>query len=212
MISLGMPKKESVKIWQSFVKKKTLCELCCRQDYVHTHTHTQVYTFIPIYIHADTQHKNNVFPSGGEDIITSDMCKDIWSENMACTHMLILSPSSSFSCCLHSLLKRSPLPTLRRHDTNTNNSDWSCNCIPCWKSGILCICHRYATATTEISCVPSTPCSSHSSLVPRSRCQSILGALRFHLWPLWFSCGHSRDLSFQPIFFIFTPNMCWTKI
>ena len=56
----------------------------------------------------------------------------------------------------------------------------------------------------------------HMSLAPRSRRQSILGALRFHLWPLGgqmrFSCGHSRDLSFQPIFFIFAPNMHWTKI
>ena len=27
-----------------------------------------------------------------------------------------------------------------------------------------------------------------------------------------FSCGHSRDLGFQLISFIFTPNMCWTKV
>ena len=41
------------------------------------------------------------------------------------------------------------------------------------------------------------------SLVPRSRCQLILGTLLFHLWSLGgqkgFSCGYSRDLSFQPI-------------
>ena len=86
-----------------------------------------------------------------------------------------------------------------------------------------CICHCYAA--TEISCVHSTPHSSHPiffsnlghmSLVPKSRRQSILGTPQFHLWPLGgqkgFSCGHSRDLSFQLIFFIFTPNMCWTKI
>ena len=56
----------------------------------------------------------------------------------------------------------------------------------------------------------------HIFLAPRSRCQSILGALLFHLWPLGgqmhFSCGHSRNLSFQLISFIFTPNMHWTKV
>ena len=54
------------------------------------------------------------------------------------------------------------------------------------------------------------------SLVPRSRYQWILGAMQFHLWPLWgqmcFSCVHSGDLSFQPIFFIYTPNMRWTEV
>ena len=37
-------------------------------------------------------------------------------------------------------------------------------CIPWQKSGIPCICHGYAAAAataTEISCVHSTPCSSH---------------------------------------------------
>ena len=37
------------------------------------------------------------------------------------------------------------------------------NCIPGRKSGILCICHRYAAAAAtaaEISCVRSTACSS----------------------------------------------------
>ena len=58
--------------------------------------------------------------------------------------------------------------------------------------------------------------SGHMSLAPRSRCQSILGTLGFHLWPLGgqipFSCGCSWDLSFQPIFFLFAPNVLWTKI
>ena len=53
--------------------------------------------------------------------------------------------------------------------------------------------------------------SGHISLVPRSRRQWILGAKQFLLWPLGiqmpFSCLHSRDQSFQLIFFIFTPNM-----
>ena len=43
--------------------------------------------------------------------------------------------------------------------------------------------------------------SGHMSLVPRSRCQWILGALRFHLWPTGgqklFFFVHFRDLSFQ---------------
>ena len=60
----------------------------------------------------------------------------------------------------------------------------------------------------------------HMSLVSssrsQSRSQSIWGALLFHLWPLggqiWFSCEHTRDQSFQPIFFIFIPNMHWSKV
>ena len=56
----------------------------------------------------------------------------------------------------------------------------------------------------------------HMLLAPRSRCQLILGALRFHFSPLGsqmrFSCGQSRDLSFRPILFIFTPNMRWTRV
>ena len=80
------------------------------------------------------------------------------------------------------------------------------------------ICHDYAAAA-EISYVPSTACSSHPiffsnsghmSLVPRSRHLWILGTL----WaPLGgqkgFSCGHSREPSFQPIFFIFSSHQIW---
>ena len=35
------------------------------------------------------------------------------------------------------------------------------NCIPGRKSGILCICHHYAAATAETSCVCSTPHRPH---------------------------------------------------
>ena len=68
----------------------------------------------------------------------------------------------------------------------------------------------------QISCVHSAQRSSHPVFVLRSRNQSVLGALQFHLWPLGgqkgFSCGLSRDLGFQLIFFIFTPNIHWTKV
>ena len=97
--------------------------------------------------------------------------------------------------------------------------------------GILCICHRYPLLLPPHRfCVRSTSHSFHpvkfilfkfrshvsGTKVQMPMCQSILGALRLHLWPLrgqkGFSCGHSRDLSFQAIFFIWTPKMCWTKI
>ena len=100
------------------------------------------------------------------------------------------------------------------------------SCIPRLNLGILCICHPYDTtmaATAESSCVRSLPQyfvhsfshSGHMSPVPRSRCQWIWGAVPFHLWPLGgqmqFSCALNKDQSFQPIFFIFTPNMHWTN-
>ena len=101
-----------------------------------------------------------------------------------------------------------------------------CNCIPRRKCGIQCICYRYAStiANTQISCVRSSPCSScliflkFRSYIP---CTKVtvpinLGTLQFHLWPLGgpsaFFFVHSRDQSFQPISFIFTPNMNQTKV
>ena len=81
-------------------------------------------------------------------------------------------------------------------------------CIPRWKLGVLCICDRYSNWLLVCALHPAVLIqtfsnSGHMSLVPRSRCQFILGALKFHMCPLWGQKGFScRDFSFQPIFFI----------
>ena len=87
--------------------------------------------------------------------------------------------------------------------------------MPRQKLLILYICHCYttaaaaaATASTEISCVPTTAQSSPAiifkfrSYVPCTKWT--FGAQQFHLWPLGeqmcFTCVYSRDQEFSTDF------------
>ena len=66
----------------------------------------------------------------------------------------------------------------------------------------LCRCRkRFLVCTLQPAVlVRSFSNLSHMSLAQRSRHQSVLGALRFYLWPLGgqmrFSCGHSKPIDF----------------
>ena len=69
---------------------------------------------------------------------------------------------------------------------------------------IMLLPHRFLVwAPHPAVLIQSLSYSGQMSLAPRFKRQSILGALRFHLWPLGsqkgLSCGHSRDLNFQLI-------------